>query len=263
VRTDLLIDAASLETASRQGDVVVLHIAADSADYAADHIPGAVYLPLSAVVIDRAGVPNELPPLEEVRAAFEARGVGDDRHVVVYGQPLHAARAFLALDVLGHERVSLLDGGLAGWRAAGGSTVEPAAPGAGVLTGSRKPEIVWSAGDVYEFLGEPEMVLLDARPSAQFSGPESPGRIPTATSLFWENTLVSAETPLLRPVSELRTLFTEAGARSDGLVVTYCRTGMQAGFLYFVARYLGYDARIYDGSFAEWSSHPRMPVETD
>ena len=106
VRPDLLIDAASLASASRQGDVVVLHVAADSADYAADHIAGAVYLPLSAVVVDRSGVPNELPPLEEVRAAFEARGVGDDRHVVVYGQPLHAARAFLALDVLGRVRLA-------------------------------------------------------------------------------------------------------------------------------------------------------------
>jgi thiosulfate/3-mercaptopyruvate sulfurtransferase len=271
VEAGLLVDAAWLDAATAP-DIILLHVAPDSADFAADHIPGSRFLPLSAVLVDRAGVPNELPPLDAVRAAFEARGVSDDRHVVVYGEPLHAARAFLALDVLGHERVSLLDGGIAAWHASasGGPRARGAAePGvgaaalsnAGSLIGRPRQDRIWDAGGVNEFIGDDDVLLLDARPPSQFAGPDSPGRIPTARSLFWENTLVSADMPLLRPVSELRSMFAEAGARPDTLVITYCRTGMQAGFLYFVARYLGYDARIYDGSFVEWSANPRLPVE--
>ena len=60
----------------------------------------------------------------------------------------------------------------------------------------------------------------------------------------------------------LEEVFRAAGAASGDLVVTYCRTGVQASFLYFVARYLGYDVRMYDGSFAEWSRLAGMPIES-
>jgi thiosulfate/3-mercaptopyruvate sulfurtransferase len=110
------------------------------------------------------------------------------------------------------------------------------------------------------------VALLDARPPAQFAGTEAgdgvprPGHIPGAGSLFWEELLRSTDLPLLKDVETLRALFRRAGAEPGDTVVAYCRTGMQASFAYFVARYLGYETRMYDASFMDWSRRAELPV---
>jgi len=68
------------------------------------------------------------------------------------------------------------------------------------------------------------------------------------------------EHPVLKSPAELRQLFADAGATSGKKVVSYCEVGLQATHVYFVARYLGYDAAMYDGSWSEWSSTKAAPV---
>jgi thiosulfate/3-mercaptopyruvate sulfurtransferase len=126
-------------------------------------------------------------------------------------------------------------------------------------------------------------VLLDARPSDQFAGAEPPcapasasclqipqerrGHIPGARSFFWMNTLVSRENPVVKPMHDIHEgMLASLGADAPQVrtIVTYCRTGMQASFAYFVARWIGYpDVRLYDGSFIQWSGLPASgyPVE--
>ena len=65
---------------------------------------------------------------------------------------------------------------------------------------------------------------------------------------------------MLKDGAILAKLLGRAGARPGRTVVTYCRTGVQASYLYFVARYLGYSPKMYDGSFIEWSRRPELPV---
>ncbi len=101
--------------------------------------------------------------------------------------------------------------------------------------------------------------LIDARPLKQYEGEDAgglarAGHIPGATSLYWTQHLVSNENPVMKPVSELRKLYEAAGVKPGQSVVTYCRTGMQASHSYFTAKYLGYDVKMYDGSFSEWSA---------
>jgi thiosulfate/3-mercaptopyruvate sulfurtransferase len=91
---------------------------------------------------------------------------------------------------------------------------------------------------------------------------QRPGHIPGAANLFWEETIESPDRPALRGVEELRAMFEAAGASPGDTVVTYCRTGMQASFAYFVARHLGYEAKMYDPSFLDWSRRTELPVET-
>jgi thiosulfate/3-mercaptopyruvate sulfurtransferase len=267
----LLVSAGELAGALGEPDLVVLHVAGDEAAYRAGHIPGARFIAVGSLNAERDGVPGLLATDDALRAAFAAAGVTEDARVVVYGEPLPAARAFVALEHLGHQRVALLDGGLVAWREAGQPlATEPAqrAESAGNVAfeprGSRDPVV--DAEFVHARLGDAAVTLIDARPPDQYSGAVAgdavprAGHIPGAASVFWERLIESTERPVLLDADALRGLFHEAGADDGELVVTYCRTGMQASFAYFVARYLGYDVRIYDGSFVDWSPRTELPV---
>ena len=162
------------------------------------------------------------------------------------------------------ERASLLDGGLMLWKAEGRPvSTEPA--GAVQETSFKtnpNPDVVVDAAWITYRLGKPEskMQLYDARTPEFYSGENAggmprAGRIPQAVSVPYV-TLVAPDRKL-KPASELKTLL---GAKTDGPVVTYCHIGMQATVPYFVARYLGYSARMYDGSFQDWSARSELPV---
>lgn len=84
------------------------------------------------------------------------------------------------------------------------------------------------------------------------------GHIPGAVNIFWEE-MVDGDRMIL-PEDSLRGTFRAAGVEPGDTVVTYCRTGMQASFAYTVARALGYETRMYDGSMVDWVTDPTRPV---
>ncbi|HYH80957.1 MAG TPA: sulfurtransferase [Longimicrobium sp.] len=312
LNNDFLVSVNQLQGRLNDANTVILHVGRNRADYAAGHIPGARWVPLSSIVTERNGLPNELPAVEALDAVFEAAGVSDGSRVVVYGDlgGLSAGRAFFTLDYLG-KPPAVLDGGLEAWRAAGQrlETAEPAVT-RGTFTPRPRPELVVDAEWVRTHMRDSTLALIDARPPAEYSGATPgegvtrPGHIPGADNLFWRNTLVSEADPRLRSPEVLRALFRLGGARFasevpirtqrqrpdyadtsvaarrarrdrqpqrqsgpaprpvGSTVVTYCRTGVQASWDYFVARYLGYDTRMYDGSYLDWSRRgPDFPVE--
>jgi thiosulfate/3-mercaptopyruvate sulfurtransferase len=261
----------------RAPDIVVLQVGRSDAAYRAGHIPGALFLPLSTVATTVAGIPNEFPPAEWLAATFRDLGVGDSARIVLYGDDagLLAARAWVALDLLGQSgRAALLDGGLSRW-AAERRPIETAVPTATPrpFTARWQGSKLVTASWVRAHLGDSAVVLVDARPAEQYAGAEPPcppdrpacgqipperrGHLPGASSLYWMGALASQDDPVLRPMHELHeVLWKPTGADRPAVrtLVTYCRTGMQASHAYFVARYIGYpDVRLYDGSFIEWA----------
>jgi thiosulfate/3-mercaptopyruvate sulfurtransferase len=268
----LLVTTDQLARRLDDGRTVVVHVGRDRASYDAGHIPGARFLPLSSIVTERNGVPNELPDADQLEAAFEGVGVSDGSHVVLYGDlgGLAAARAFFTLDYLGKTDAALLDGGLEQWRAESRPTETAApAPGRGSLTVRVHPEILVDADYIRANLGnDSTLVLIDARPPAEFSGETPgegvtrPGHIPGAHNIFWRTSLVSETDLRLRSPEVLAAAYTLADAAQRDTIVTYCRTGVQASHAYFVARYLRRPVRMYDGSFIDWSRRgDEYPVE--
>lgn len=269
LESNFLVSSAWLAAHLDEPGIVLLQVGPDRATYDQGHIPGARFLPVSAILTERDGNINELPPVAHLDSVFESVGISDDTRVIIYGPPLAAARAFFTLDYLGHgDRAALLNGGLETWKAEGRplSTGAPRVARAS-FTPRPQPERVVDAEWVRQHLGAPSVALLDARPAAQFNGAEEgpgvprPGHIPGAGNLFWEEMIISPQDPVLKDPETLRTLFREAGVKPGDTVVTYCRKGMQASFAYFVARYLGYETRMYDGSFMDWSRREELPVE--
>jgi len=260
--------------------VRVIHVGISDSAYRAGHVPGAQFLPLSAIATPVKGVPNEFPPAAELVARFRALGLGDGGRIVLYGDDagLFAARAWVALDLLGHgQHAALLDGGLAKWRAEGRpleTAVRPVRPQP--FTARWHADRVVSAAWVRAHLHDPSVQLVDARSAAAYAGTDPAsarvpaarrGHIPGAANVWWTTQLVSPDNPVLRPMHELHhDVWGQSGADRPAVrtVVTYCQSGMQASYDFFVARYIGYpDVRLYDGSMAEWTGLPaaQYPVE--
>ena len=267
VREEMLVSADWLQ--QRLGTVTLLHIG-DAAGYDASHIPGAVLVETSSLLVQRDGTPNELPPVDALERIFRAAGVGPRERIVVYGSdPLFAARAWLTLDHLGQgNRVALLDGGLTKWIAAGYATsTERVVPKPGSFEARPVPQTITRLATMREVvrlrdqLG-PNLVLIDARSPAQFCGDEAgpdvqhAGHIPGAVNVPYPSNLDA--TGSFKSVYDLRVIYRQAGVTRDSANIVYCRTGMQASMTYFVLRYLGYDASLYDGSFIEWSNAGEM-----
>jgi len=271
LRPEMLVTTAWLAEHLRDPDLVVLCVNSAPEFYSRGHIPGARQIKLGDIAVTRDGIPNELPPVEDLRKVFAAAGVGNSSRVVLYGERsnLFAARAYFTLDYLGlADRAALLDGGIEKWTAEHRPlSMETPKVKAAALTISLRPEILVDTAAMRDLAKKPEAVaLIDARPTKEFTGEQlsedvpKAGHIPGAGSLFWMDMLVSRENPVLKPEAELRRMYAEAHAAPDRKLVTYCRTGMQSSFDYFVAKYLGYDPSMYDASFFEWSLKD-LPVE--
>ena len=268
--TSMLVSTAWLAGHLGDPEVVTLCIAASS-DFCAHHIPGVRRINFNAIVVERDGIPNELPPISALRATFQEAAVGNTSRIILYGERygLLAARAWFTLDYLGlGDRAALLNGGIEKWRAEGRpqSMEWPKTSPAANLTVHPNPKTLIETGELRDIVSSSSTNarLLDARPAEEYSGERlsedvhKAGHIPGATSLYWMRNIVSAENPVLRPVEELRALYGRAPA--DSRVITYCRTGMQSSYDYFVAKYLGYDASMYDGSYYQWSELEHLPV---
>ncbi|MEQ1885938.1 MAG: sulfurtransferase [Bryobacteraceae bacterium] len=270
-RPDLLVSTDWLAQHGNDPKVVVLQVSRDTKVYDAGHIPGSRFLSLGDITSTKNGILNELPPVADLKAAFERAGVSDDTRVILVADvsPVFTSRAFFTLDYLGHDQTAMLDGGLPKWKAES-RPMETAKPEAkmGRLTPHPRPEIVATKDSVAATAKSGSALLLDARPEADHKGTLAanteiprPGHIPGSVNLFWQQGQVNKDDMSLLSETQLRKLYEQVGVKSDKPVITYCNTGMQASQSYFTLKYLGYDVKMYDGSFSEWSEAKDTEVQ--
>ena len=266
----LLVTPAQLRERLTRGNVVLLHVG-ERFDYNAGHIPGARFLPYEAISTPRTGgLMLELPPAERLDSLFESLGVSDGSRIVLYwsqGWYSPTTRVFLTLDYLGlGDRTSILDGGLAAWKADGGPITAAIPPAArGTLTVHPRADVIVDARTVRASIGDTRVAVIDARDPRFYTGQAQgkharEGHIPGAKNLPF-NTLID-DNGAFKSRAALEKALDEAGATTDKRVISYCHIGQQATVVYFAARLLGRDARLYDGSWDEWSRMSELPIET-
>ncbi len=239
--------------------VVVLDVDHEANAYHDGHIPGAGFVDYMSVIAKRDGLSTELPAANDLRELFEHAGVSNGSHVVLYGPPLMVSRAFVALDYMGLANVSVLNGGLTKWRSEGRavSRDDPKVV-VGKIELHVRPGIVVDADWVRARIGKPRVAFIDTRTDGEYVGSgdrhgmPSEGHVKGAHQLQWQELFREPNDLLFRDRDELARIYGSRAQPGD-TVVTYCFVGYRASMTYLVARYLGYQAKLYDGSYEDWS----------
>jgi len=235
------------------------------AAYLAQHIPGAAFADVNGEFADPGGAhPFTLPSAERFASAAGAAGVGPASEVVVYSAsgPMWATRLWWLYRAYGFDRVAVLDGGLAAWRAAGLATAsgEQRYPPASFAAHLR-PELLAEQPEVQlAACGEADSPLVNALSPEVFAGrgPSSysrPGRIPRSVNVPWR-TLVDDAGRFRAPAQLRERIAPTLGAEPP---IAYCGGGISATVYLFALSLIGrQDGRLYDGSLAAWSADPAL-----
>jgi thiosulfate/3-mercaptopyruvate sulfurtransferase len=260
VHPEMIVSAQWLQEHLNDPKVVVLHVAEKRSEYEAGHVPGARLLMLEDFI---EGEDAELPAPEKLKETFEKLGVTNDARVVIYTTAWYpmAGRAYYTLDYLGHgEHTALLDGGIDEWRAKK-LPLEKTSPKItrASFTPHLHPEVRAVMEDVNKLSQQPSNseLLVDARPEKRYLD----GHIAGAIHVYWQETLADAKNnPVFLPPARLKELFALRGIKPGQKLLTYCEIGLQASHDYFIAKYLGYDAAMFDGSIHQWSHMNSLPL---
>lgn len=266
----LLVSTGWLSRHLQDRNLVILHVG-EKAGYDAAHIPGARYLaPIVELSTPRieGQLFLELPGRAALDSGLSAKGISNDSRVILYpadGFLTPTSRALFTLEYAGMRgRVSILDGGLEAWKREGLPVTSEVPPiVAGRFTTRPDSSLVADAGFVHAHLTDRRIRIVDARDSSFYNGRETRqgrnGHIPGAASIPFIT--IADSTGHFRPVKLLKSQFAEAGVKHGQTVVTYCHIGQQASLVWFAARLLGYNAKLYDGSFQDWARRTELPVE--
>lgn len=270
-RETLFVSTQWLADHLKDKNLVILAIGNDEKEFQEAHIPGSVFFNYhdSHDMKSPSGLSVEMLPMPELAKNFAKYGVSNDSRVVLYWLKdwwSPTGRVYLTLDAMGlGAQTSLLNGAMPAWKAENRPLATGSAePKPGKLEPCAQNDIIADLDYVKSHLHSPGVRIVDARDPKVYTGENeragiSAGHIEGAANVYYNNLL--DDSGKLKPVADLQKLFTEAGIKPGDRVVTYCFIGQQASALYTVARYLGYDARLYDGSMDEWTKHPELPIE--
>ena len=269
-RDRLLVTPAWLAAHLNDANLVLLHVG-DAAEYARAHIPGARLVRQQDLSTPHreGSLMLEMLPAEQLRERLQALGISSDSRIVVYygnDWVSPATRIIFTLAYAGFgDRTSLLDGGMKAWQEAGQRVTADVPPvRRGRIAELHPLDLIVDARWVRAHANAPRVAIVDGRAAAFYDGVQATGRrkghVPGARSIPF--TEITDERLRVKSAAELAALFRNAGVKPGDTVVGYCHIGQQATAVLFAARTLGYDVKLYDGSFQDWDARTDLPVET-
>ena len=265
-RETLLASASELRKRLGAVDLCIIDLR-PAEDYARGHIPGATHFDLFGLsLIDTSDAPLRAF-MFMIHHVLELRGVSEQKEVVFYedNSGMRAARGVWFLEYFGHPRAKMLDGGFQAWQASGAPvTTDATPPKAATFKITERRNVLATAPDVLQGLGQNGTAILDTRSSGEYFGTHvraaRGGAIPSAVHIEWTENL--SGDGKFKSNAELKAMYENAGITPDKEVFSYCQGGYRAAHSYVALRLLGFPrVRNYIGSWKEWGDRSDLPIE--
>jgi thiosulfate/3-mercaptopyruvate sulfurtransferase len=242
------------------------------AEFASQHIPGAVYFDIDEIADKSNPLPHMLPSPQQFAEQARKLGLGSGNKIVVYDTtPMTGAcRVWWMFRTMGHKDVAILNGGLPKWMAEGRPvTDDPSPPRDRAFNPKYNGEIVRSIDDVRALIDSKKEQIVDARAANRFRGevPEARpglriGHMPGAFNLPY-NELIDPKTGTMLPADQIKARIAASGLDPTKKVTASCGSGVTACVVALGLYLTGApDAAVYDGSWTEWGGRTDTPIVT-
>ncbi|RAL25729.1 sulfurtransferase [Thermoflavimicrobium daqui] len=239
--------------------------------YQEKHIPGAYYLDMEKDLsgsVEKHGGRHPIPRQDLLAKKLGNIGINEQTHVIAYDdqQGAMASRLWWLLKYLGHDQVSILDGGWKQWIKHGfpiTNTLPSNSPT--IFTPKLQKNMLATMEEVLKKLDQTDMILIDSREEKRYSGEEEPidpvaGHIPSAINYFWQGVL--KDTGIWKERDELEAHF--QSLPKDKEIIVYCGSGITATPNFLALKLAGYQkVKLYAGSWSDWITHPQNPIEKE
>jgi thiosulfate/3-mercaptopyruvate sulfurtransferase len=266
---NLLIEPDELETHLDDPDVVIVDLCKPT-QYAQAHIKGALHLGYEKLIHIEKPVMGLLPSAEDFSETISELGIGANSHVIAYDDEGggRAARFIWTLHVFGHNKTSLLNGGLFSWANEGHplSNETPDLPTPSNYTIKNTDMYTTDREYINQNLDNENVVLLDARSLAEYTGAkkfaQKGGHIPGAVHYEWTDAMERNNNLRLLHTNDIQKKMDEMGIDKNKEVICYCQSHHRSAFSYLMLRILGYEnVKGYPGSWSDWGNDPDTPVD--
>lgn len=234
------------------------------------HVPGAVHVNPGELVCGIPPAAGKMPSLSQLKALFSRIGYRPDQHIVAYDDEGGgwAGRFLWTLDVIGHTRYSLLNGGLHSWLNEGhpvSAEIRAVTPTHNEVS-IRNTAVIADLSTVLASLNDANVKIWDARSREEYLGLRASsaraGHIPGAINFDWLDTMDKTRNLRLLPLPVLNEKLQKLGIHAGNTIITHCQSHHRSGLTYIIAKALGFKVLGYHGSWGEWGNNPDVPVET-